>query len=114
MVSKLNFPFGKSSELQRRTYIPDDIVDNIINNIMEKKMAEAILKILEKNSKNGLTITDIVNLSKFSRSAVRTILAQLEGANQVSMRNIGMAKLYSFKKEAQELNENSHSADSSI
>jgi len=77
-------------------------------------MAEAILKILEKNSENGLTITDIVNLSKFSRSAVRTILAQLEGANRVSMKNIGMAKLYSFKKEVQDSNEQSHCADSSI
>jgi len=77
-------------------------------------MAEAILKILEKNSENGLTITDIVNLSKFSRSAVRTILAQLEGANRVSMKNIGMAKLYSFKKEVQDSNENSHSANPGI
>jgi predicted transcriptional regulator len=73
-----------------------------------------LIKHLLLKKPEGLSITELVELSKLSRSAVRTILAQLEGANQVSMRNIGMAKLYSFKKEAQELNENSHSADSSI
>jgi len=81
---------------------------------MEKKRAEAILSTLKKNPENGLTITEIVDLSRLSRSAVRTILAQLEGANQVSVRNIGMAKLYSFKKEVQDSNENTHSADSSL
>ena len=56
-----------------------------------------IIEIL-KNSKTGLTITDLVSASKLPRSAVRTELARLEGANKVSIRKVGMAKVYSFKK----------------
>ena len=49
---------------------------------------------LLRNTNNGLTITEIVRLSKFSRSTIRVILARLEGANEVSFREIGMAKVY--------------------
>lgn len=52
-----------------------------------------IVELLRKNN-NGLTITELVNLSKFSRSTIRVILARLEGANEVSFREIGMAKVY--------------------
>ena len=60
--------------------------DNIVNNINE---------ILKKNDNGGLTITELVKISKLSRSAVRTALAKLEGAGKVSIRKIGMAKVYS-------------------
>jgi len=60
------------------------------------KKLESIKKILEKN-KDGLTITEIVSISKFSRSTVRTILANLEGAKKVDYKKIGMAKLYTLK-----------------
>lgn len=58
---------------------------------------EKIIKILEEK-KVGLSITELVALSKLSRSAVRTAIAKLEGANRISFRNIGMAKVYSLNK----------------
>ena len=56
-----------------------------------------IIKILEEK-KVGLSITELVALSNLSRSAVRTALAKLEGANKISFRNIGMAKVYVLNK----------------
>lgn len=47
-----------------------------------------------KNDFPGLTITEIVRVSKMPRSAVRTALAKLEGAEKVRIREVGMAKLY--------------------
>ena len=64
--------------------------DNIVNDIDE---------ILKENDDGGLTITELVKISKLSRSAVRTALAKLEGAGKVSIRKIGMAKVYSLKRE---------------
>ena len=61
--------------------------------------ANKIIKILEKNYNNGLTITELVMISKLSRHIVLKILAQLEGANKVSIRKVGMAKIYLLKKE---------------
>ncbi|MCH7850111.1 MAG: hypothetical protein IH845_00525 [Nanoarchaeota archaeon] len=46
-----------------------------------------------KNS-NGLTITEIVKKTKLNRSSIRTALAKLDGADKVSIRKIGMAKVY--------------------
>jgi DNA-binding transcriptional ArsR family regulator len=66
----------------------DDIDNNFINNI---------ISVLKKNS-NVLTITNIVDITELSRSAVRTTLAKLEGGNKVIIKKIGMAKLYSLKK----------------
>ena len=56
------------------------------------------LKSILKKSKRGLTITDIVDKSKFSRSTVINILSRLEGGDQISFRNVGMAKIYSVNK----------------
>lgn len=47
-----------------------------------------------RDGKDGLTITDLVSLSKLSRSTVRVILARLEGAEKISFRKVGMAKIY--------------------
>ena len=44
---------------------------------------------------DGLTITDIVNKTKLNRSSIRIALAKLDGARRVSVRRIGMAKVYS-------------------
>jgi predicted transcriptional regulator len=64
----------------------------------EKEVLEReVLGILEEVGE-GLTISDIVRMSGFSRSAVRTILARMEGGGKVGFRNVGMAKLY-FSKE---------------
>ncbi len=59
-------------------------------------MEQRILLILKRNKK-GLTITELVNHSKLSRSQVRTLLARLEGANKILFRKIGMAKVYYLK-----------------
>lgn len=42
----------------------------------------------------GLTITEIVKISKLSRHKILTALAKLEGAERVFIRNVGMAKIY--------------------
>lgn len=59
-------------------------------------MGDKLISVLKKNSQ-GLTITELVDKSKLSRSAVRIELAKLEGANKVSIRKIGMAKVYLLK-----------------
>jgi DNA-binding transcriptional ArsR family regulator len=60
------------------------------SNSPEKK----ILQIL-RNSGEGRTITELTEISQLSRSAVRTTLARLEGAKDITFRLIGMAKVYS-------------------
>ena len=57
------------------------------------KKENKVLGILDRKS-DGMTITELVVKSKFSRSTVRTILARLEGARKVGIRKIGMAKVY--------------------
>ncbi len=51
-----------------------------------------------KNNSEGLTITDIVDKTNLSRSAIRTALSKLEGGNRVSIKKIGMAKVYTLNK----------------
>jgi predicted transcriptional regulator len=55
---------------------------------------EKIISELMHDKIIGFSITDIVRLTKLSRSAVRTSLARLEGANKVISRKIGLAKVY--------------------
>ena len=74
------------------------ILFTIILTTQEKMSEIRIVKIL-KNKKNvGLSITELVYISQLSRSAVRTMLAKLEGAGKVSFRKVGMAKLYYLKE----------------
>ena len=73
-----------------------NLADGIINK-MGDEVVDKISKILEKNAKKGLTITELVKLSKFSRSAIRTALAKLDGAEKVIVRKIGMAKVYLWR-----------------
>jgi response regulator of citrate/malate metabolism len=80
-----------------KTHINVNIIgDNIMVNIGNKTL-DKIVSILKHNA-YGLTITDIVNKTNLSRSAVRTVLANLEGVNKVSIKQIGMAKVYSIKR----------------
>ena len=65
---------------------------NIDDNALKK-----IVSVLKVNN-DGLTITEIVSKTKLSRSAVRTALANLDGGDKVSIKKIGMAKVYSLKK----------------
>ena len=78
-------------------------VDGKVNNKMgdkvkHKKRSNVVDKVVSvlKNS-DGLTITEIVKKTKFTRSAIRTALAKLDGGDKVSFRKIGMAKVYSLK-----------------
>ena len=61
---------------------------------MKGEVEEKIIGLLKKSA-HGLTITELVDKSKLSRSSIRTGLAKLEGAKRVSVRQIGMAKVYS-------------------
>lgn len=63
---------------------------------MKDDVVIKIVSLLKKKS-GGLTITEIVNLSSFSRSSVRTGLAKLEGARKVKIRQVGMAKVYKLR-----------------
>lgn len=67
-----------------------------MNNIGDKHLNK-IVSILKNNS-GGLTITDIVDKTNLTRSAVRTALANLDGGNKVSIKKIGMAKVYSLRR----------------
>ena len=69
----------------------------------EDVVENKIIKTLVKNSGKGLTITELVDASKISRSAVRIALAKLEGANKVSIRKIGIAKVYSLNEENKQI-----------
>ena len=54
-------------------------------------------KILEALSDGGLTITELVKQTKLQRCQVRSSIAFLLGADKISERQIGMAKLYRLK-----------------
>jgi len=65
--------------------------------MVNKKGDNNVDKVVSVLKKNGnMTITAIVDNADLSRSMVRISLAKLEGANRVSIRKIGMAKLYSL------------------
>ena len=58
---------------------------------MEEKK---VLNIIESSGNTGSTITEIVSISRLPRSVVRILLARLEGAEKISFRKVGMAKIY--------------------
>lgn len=62
------------------------------SNSPEKKVLQTL-----RTSGEGRTITELTEISQLSRSAVRTALARLEGANKITFRPIGMAKVYFTK-----------------
>ncbi len=65
---------------------------------MDDKIINKIIRILEKSTIKGLTITELVKVSKSSRHKVLTALAKLEGADKVFIRNAGMAKIYFLRE----------------
>lgn len=65
---------------------------------MSGENVKDLIRILKKESQ-GLTITELAKASKFSRHIVLKSLAQLEGADKVSVRKAGMAKIYSLNAE---------------
>ena len=64
------------------------------NRMVTNGNAEKIIVTFLRRNNGGLTITELVSLSRFSRSTVRVILARLEGGRKISLRKIGMAKMY--------------------
>lgn len=56
---------------------------------------EKILEIIKSSGDTGRTITEIVLISGLPRSVIRILLARLEGAQNISFRKVGMAKIYS-------------------
>ena len=60
-----------------------------------KAVKRKLLWILVKHPE-GLTITELVRVSKLSRSAILIELAKLEGAGSVAVRRVGMANIYSL------------------
>jgi len=75
----------------------DDKIDNKMgDNIKHKKEDDSVDKVVFvlENNAGGLTITDIVDKINLSRSVVRIALANLEGGDRVSIRKVGMAKVY--------------------
>ena len=65
--------------------------DNVVNKKRDKVVDRVDIVL---NNSNDLTITEIVDKTKLSRSAIRTALAKLDGADKVHVRKIGMAKVY--------------------
>ena len=61
---------------------------------------ERIIDLLKKNN-SGLTIADISKLLNVTRNTASVHLAKLEGAKQIEIRRVGMAKIYSLKPELQ-------------
>ena len=59
-------------------------------------MVNKIIKALGKNIE-GLSITELVKVTKLKRCQVRTEIAFLLGAKEIKERQIGMAKLYTLK-----------------
>jgi len=60
--------------------------------LMEDKIIEEL-----KNSREGLTITELVEKLKSSRFIVRNNLFKLEWAEKVYFKKVGMAKIYFLK-----------------
>ncbi len=69
------------------------IIKNTNLDIKKMKEEEIITKLMHDNN-TGFSITELVLKTNLSRSAVRTYLAHLEGANKITVRKIGMAKVY--------------------
>ncbi len=59
-------------------------------------MVNKVINALEKNSE-GLSITELVKVTKLKRCQVRIEIALLLGAKKIKERQIGMAKLYTLK-----------------
>ena len=69
------------------------MVDKTVN-----KIGEILKKDAKKDPINrGLSITELVKISKLKRCAVRTALAELKGARKVHIRKIGVSKIYYLK-----------------
>ncbi len=75
------------------------IINKMGDKIKHKKRSSVVDNVYSTlKDSDGLTITEIVKETKLNRSSVRTALAKLDGAEKVSVRKIGMAKVYSLNR----------------
>ena len=61
------------------------------------KIRDIIIKEL-KHSQNGFTISELASKLKTSRNTIAIVFAYLEGADKISIRKAGMAKIHYWKK----------------
>ena len=57
-----------------------------------KSKKEQVIEVLKENS-DGLTIIEIAKLLSISRNTVAVAIAELKGAEQIRIREVGKAKL---------------------
>ena len=60
-------------------------------------MRNLVIKELKEHPE-GFTISELASKLKISRNTIAITFAYLEGAGKVSIRKVGMAKIYSWKK----------------
>jgi predicted transcriptional regulator len=60
---------------------------------MDIKKKEGVLKMLKENG-DGLTICELSGLMKISRNTCAVVLANLEGAGLIRVREVGKCKLH--------------------
>jgi len=65
--------------------------------MMEDKVIKSIITLLKKDNR-GITITDLVKKTGFSRSTIIQRLALLQGAKKLIIRQVSGAKLHYLKK----------------
>lgn len=63
----------------------------------EQSRKESVLRLLKKNL-DGLTLSVISRSLKLPLDAVRMAVAQLEGANEVTVQVVGASKLIKLKE----------------
>jgi len=60
---------------------------------MDEKKKAGVLKLL-KGNRDGLTVIELAGLSKVSRNTMAVVLANLEGAGLIRVREVGKCKLH--------------------
>ncbi len=60
---------------------------------MDERKKEEVLNLLKKNS-DGLTVLDISGFLKVSRNTCAVVLANLDGAGLIRVREVGKCKLH--------------------
>jgi DNA-binding transcriptional regulator YhcF (GntR family) len=63
----------------------------------ENKLRETVVKELKGNN-SGFTVSELAGKLKISRNTAANVFAFLEGAEKVTIRKAGMAKIYYWRK----------------
>lgn len=65
---------------------------------MDEKKKKEVIKALERN-RDGLTILEVSSILRVSRNTCAIILANLEGAGLIRVREVGKCKLHYLREE---------------